>query len=78
MHSGIRLAFVRIWPQMRHGAGNSTDVTASSVSLKITEALLIRKLRGETTLKVQGMEGFQPSVTAANAPNSTRMKSTRD
>jgi hypothetical protein len=35
---GIRLELVRIRPQIRHGAGNNTDVTASSAPRKITDS----------------------------------------
>jgi len=51
LQMGIRLALVRIWPQMRQGAGNSTDVTASSALLKITDALLTKELPAQPILK---------------------------
>jgi len=51
LQMGIRLALVRIWSQIRQGAGNSTDVTASSALLKITDALLTKEPRGQPISK---------------------------
>src|SRR5580700_6824625 len=46
---GMRLAFVSIWPQMRQGAGKTTDARASNVAFRITDALLTGKVRCEAT-----------------------------
>jgi hypothetical protein len=51
LQMGIRLALARIWSQIRQGAGNSTDVTASSALLKITDALLTKELLAQPILK---------------------------
>ena len=57
LQMGIRLALVRIWSQIRQGAGNSTDVTASSALLKITDALLTKELPEQPISKWRRMEG---------------------
>ena len=49
---GMRLAFVSVWPQIRHGAGKSTDASASSALLKITDSVANRRGYGRTLLQI--------------------------
>jgi hypothetical protein len=68
LQTGIRLAFVRIRPQMRHGAANSTDVTASSEFLRITRKLLTKEIQEEATSKIKPKEEFQEGASANREP----------
>ena len=45
LQMGMRLALASVSPQMRQGAGNRMEESASSAFRKITEALLTAKVR---------------------------------
>ncbi len=45
LQMGMRLAAANAFPQMRQGAGNRMEESASSAFRKITEALLTGKVR---------------------------------
>jgi hypothetical protein len=48
---GMRLAVTNVAPQMRHGAGNSTDASASIAERRITRLKRILASAADTTRK---------------------------